>query len=424
VVRRLASISIAVAVVLLLLAVASAQAAFPGKNGKIAFHRQVPASGPFYQLPDLFVIDPDGTSEQNLTHSDDSESNPAWPADGTRLVYVTWGIVTTSNADASDPVLLLTGGQPAWSLDGTQIAYARPHVFYPGTDNSDIWVMNADGTGNHNVIGDPAGDGPYDYEPRWSPDGTRIAFEGDRASSGLRSLYTVRPDGTGLARLTNSYGERSPDWSPDGSRFVYDDAGDIAVLNASGTGYVRLTQSPTVDSQPVWSPDGEQIAFTRRNEDTITDDLYVMNADGSNPHMIARNASYPDWQPLPNRPPICDEVTAVPDEILRHNRTLVTVSLTGASDPDGDPVTLEITGVTQDEPVGAQPDAREGDTPDTVRLRAERASRGDGRVYRIDFEATDGNGGSCAGTATVGVPRRRSEAAIDSAPPSYDSFGG
>jgi hypothetical protein len=60
---------------------------------------------------------------------------------------------------------------------------------------------------------------------------------------------------------------------------------------------------------------------------------------------------------------------------------------------------------------------------DAVRLRAERDNRGDGRVYRISFEAGDGNGGSCEGTATVGVPRRKNGPAIDSAPPSYDSFG-
>ena len=58
---------------------------------------------------------------------------------------------------------------------------------------------------------------------------------------------------------------------------------------------------------------------------------------------------------------------------------------------------------------------------DVLRVRAERSPRGDGRVYRIAVTATDSHGASCTGTATVGVPRHRNRAAVDSAPPSYDS---
>jgi hypothetical protein len=58
-----------------------------------------------------------------------------------------------------------------------------------------------------------------------------------------------------------------------------------------------------------------------------------------------------------------------------------------------------------------------------VRLRGERSGRGDGRVYRIHFTATDPQGASCSGTVTVGVPHDKgSGPAIDSAPPSYNSF--
>ena len=86
-------------------------------------------------------------------------------------------------------------------------------------------------------------------------------------------------------------------------------------------------------------------------------------------------------------------------------------------------MTLEITGVTQDEPTGRSRDAVLSSAGDEVRLRAERDNKGDGRVYRIEFEASDGNGGSCSGTAKVSVPRKKNKAAVDSAPPSYDSFG-
>ena len=89
-------------------------------------------------------------------------------------------------------------------------------------------------------------------------------------------------------------------------------------------------------------------------------------------------------------------------------------------------MSVTIDGVTQDEPVTSSGDRTSPDAIDAgegeFRLRAERDPRGDGRVYRIAFTATDGRGGSCSGVAKVAVPRHRKKPAVDSAPPSYDSF--
>jgi len=92
-------------------------------------------------------------------------------------------------------------------------------------------------------------------------------------------------------------------------------------------------------------------------------------------------------------------------------------------------VTLTITAVTQDEPLNGEddgntsPDAKRASAGNEVFLRAERSGRGDGRVYRVAFTASDGKGGTCEGTATVAVPLSRASKAVDSAPPSFDSFG-
>ena len=106
----------------------------------------------------------------------------------------------------------------------------------------------------------------------------------------------------------------------------------------------------------------------------------------------------------------------------------MTVSLDGATDPDGDPVSLEIQSVTQDEPVtsggdSTSPDATADAQPNQVNLRAERNPKADGRVYTIAFTVSDGRQGSCSGKATVTVPRHKDDPAVDSAPPSFDSFG-
>jgi hypothetical protein len=147
-------------------------------------------------------------------------------------------------------------------------------------------------------------------------------------------------------------------------------------------------------------------------------DLAVANP-GSDDVSILLNAT--------NNPPECSSVVAGPALLLPTNHRFRVVTLSGATDPDGDPVTISITGVTQDERVTGpgdhtSPDAVAGDVPNEVRLRAERNPRGDGRVYRIAFEASDGKGGTCDGLVTVEVPRRKGVPAIDSAPPSYDSF--
>jgi hypothetical protein len=124
-----------------------------------------------------------------------------------------------------------------------------------------------------------------------------------------------------------------------------------------------------------------------------------------------------------NQAPSCDGAAADKTILGPANNKLRRVRIAGATDPDGDAVTLEVTGVTQDEPVGRAPDARAGARPDAVRLRAERNRHGDGRVYRIAFRASDGTD-SCSGVTKVEVRRHKKREAVDSAPPGFDSFGG
>jgi hypothetical protein len=85
------------------------------------------------------------------------------------------------------------------------------------------------------------------------------------------------------------------------------------------------------------------------------------------------------------------------------------VTITGVTTRDGGPVTISVTGVTQDEPLNGLgdgntcPDASGIGTP-TASLRAERSGPRDGRVYHVSFQADDGRGGRCTGTVTVCVP--------------------
>ena len=176
----------------------------------------------------------------------------------------------------------------------------------------------------------------------------------------------------------------------------------------------------------MFSPDGALIAFQRAREGSgNTYDIQVMNAGRLRRASGDRERGEPAWQPVANRAPDCSPVRATPASLCAPNHRFLTVTISGATDPDGDAVDLEITGVTQDEPVPARrPDLADATAqPDgALRLRAERRPRATG--------ASTGSRSRCptaaAAPARVGdrpasAQERRSRA-VDSAPPSYDSF--
>jgi hypothetical protein len=125
---------------------------------------------------------------------------------------------------------------------------------------------------------------------------------------------------------------------------------------------------------------------------------------------------------LTNSPPVCTAVAPNRASLWPPNHKLRTITVSGATDPDSDPVAITITGVTQDEPVNGKgdgntsPDHVLGPAAGQARLRAERAGGGDGRVYTIAFTTTDPSGAGCSGSVAVGVPHDRRGTAVDSNP--------
>ncbi len=113
-------------------------------------------------------------------------------------------------------------------------------------------------------------------------------------------------------------------------------------------------------------------------------------------------SSAPSPIDVSNRPPVCTGVVASPTTLWPPNHQFVAVALSGATDPDGDPVTLKVTQVRQDENPRGEIDAQlQGGT---LLLRAERDGTGDGRVYHVQFTVTDPQGASCSREVTVCVP--------------------
>jgi Calx-beta domain len=139
-------------------------------------------------------------------------------------------------------------------------------------------------------------------------------------------------------------------------------------------------------------------------------------------------AQEPPPEEFANAAPDCSGVEPTTRRLWPSNHKFKLVTLNGASDPDGDSLTLEITGVTQDEPVAGRgryrgPDARWTERADDVELRVERDGKGNGRTYRLEFTVSDGQGGECSGTALAGVPHDKNHRWLDSGV-SFNSFAG
>lgn len=127
-----------------------------------------------------------------------------------------------------------------------------------------------------------------------------------------------------------------------------------------------------------------------------------------------------------NEPPECGQASPSIPVIWPPNYNFVDVQVLGVTDPDGDPVTITINSIYQDEPVGgkgngmAAPDGQ-GIGTSTAQIRAERAGRDNGRVYHITFTANDTFGGACIGEVMVSVPHDQSGAPAVDEGPLYDS---
>jgi Ca2+-binding RTX toxin-like protein len=197
---------------------------------------------------------------------------------------------------------------PSFSADGTRIVYRRLDP-----DGDQIWMMNADGTGQTRVTTPPKDDD--DSSPAFSPDGRWIVFV--RRSS----IYVIATDGSTEKRLTSAdataVSDSHPSFSPDGSRIVfsrrlpetYDTDRDIYVMNADGSAQTPLTSDPAAsDENPEYFPDGSRVAFVRVTQEAdpsggsegggvITHRrISVMNADGSNPVAVP-GSDFPDSSP-------------------------------------------------------------------------------------------------------------------------------
>jgi Tol biopolymer transport system component len=227
----------------------------PIGNGKGRIFYQADENG----VSHLFTINPDGSGKVQLT----------------------------SDADANET-------EPSLSPDGTKVVFlSRPKNF---KTNHTIKVINIDGTGLTSLT-----DGSTrKVGPRWFANGTKIVFQGEFTSGGYKryAILAMNADGSNVTRISKNLlsDYTTPDVSPDSTKITCEIYGEIYVMNADGSGEVKITGSSLGDikkkTNPLFSPDGKKILYTENNvlgggglSGTFT--AYTMNVDGSGKTKIA-----------------------------------------------------------------------------------------------------------------------------------------
>jgi Tol biopolymer transport system component len=167
---------------------------------------------------------------------------------------------------------------------------------------TDIYTIKPDGSGLAQLTATP---NQNEFGPAWNAAGTRIAFWRTRAPFGPGSIWVMDANGHHQKQLTHGFDARDPAWNPAGTRIVFTREGrgnsDLWTMRASdGGGLRRLTSGPALDFEPAWSPDGTQIAFTRGFQQGDVGDLYVLNLKSGRLTHVTRSPAYDhqvNWAP-------------------------------------------------------------------------------------------------------------------------------
>lgn len=283
-----------------------ARAAFPGRNGRVAFTSNRTGH---YQV---FTMRPDGSHVRQLTHRGFC-SEPSFSANGRSIAFADDKDVFTMHADGTHVHRVthtaagVIAGNPTFTPSGHRIAYMADPA---GPTRNQIFAIDTNGSHRHALT--PA---TVDSEtPSVSPNGKRIAFVRPTPPSYALNVFVMRADGSHVRRVTHSSTDaEDPSFSPNGRQIVFARGfnTNVFVVDVSGSHLRRLTHATgdEEDLAPVFSPNGRKIAFQLGKFGTPegTAQIAKMDVDGSHRHKLTHtghrsvNVGPPSWQPLPRR---------------------------------------------------------------------------------------------------------------------------
>jgi Tol biopolymer transport system component len=272
-----------------------ALAAFPGRDGRIAFVKPLSksVSGPFA----IHSARPNGRAD--LTVVPDG-SSPAYSPTGRQLAYVSAGMVYVAKADGTKPLAIAQGGEPAWSPDSARLVIDQGTS---GQDDTSTGYPNLVIVDVKSRVAQPLA--TYAGSPAWSPDGRHIAFVDFRPEA-FQAISRIRPDGSGRKPIYRTPTERpasAPDWAPSGRALVFTLFGktvsSLVAIRADGTAPRVVAERRATDrafQSVAWAPSGTRIAFSAY--DGGHQNVYTTPAAGGSSRLVQRRALDPTWRPV------------------------------------------------------------------------------------------------------------------------------
>ena len=234
-------------------------------NGLGEIRRLTPSSGVSLKIPLLAAFP--GSYARDATPSPDGTRIAftfAWYPEGSSQldgeIYVAsidgTNLIRLTNSDGMDD-------QPVWSPDGSRIAYSSDIDTYAYVK---LWTMRADGSDKRRVLPATAGTDVIDMEPSWSPDGSKLAFR--RISANDSDIAIVTLSTQAVSRLHMDAVQSYPAWSPDGESIAFSSShqnpmSDIYTMKPDGTGLVRLTNSVDSNWRPRWVRSAAAVVVAR-----------------------------------------------------------------------------------------------------------------------------------------------------------------
>lgn len=227
---------------------------------------------------EIYVMDPDGSNQVNLTNDPDDDFNPAWSPDGSQIAFVS----TRPNEVSSKQAIYImdaNGGNvfqlttnfysdwPDWSHDGKQITY---------TGDEDIYVIKADGSGQPvNLTNSPE----TDAQPAWSPDGSKIAWLSGNGQNS--NVFVMNADGSNILKLTDKGKVFSVLWTIDGEIFSDWDHPDgvckNCVMGADGSNIRNTGGKGEVQRYlPFKTSDGDRVECISGNINAGNEEIYLV----------------------------------------------------------------------------------------------------------------------------------------------------
>lgn len=250
---------------------------------------------------EIFVADWDGHNQRQVTKNTDLDLIPNFTPDGSAILYTRYenqhpdldevNLASGKNRVLSRRGELNSGG--VLSPDGRWLAWSMSE-----DGNADIYLSAADGSGEVTRLTTEPG---IDTSPSWSSDGRQLAFVSQRGGS--PQIYVMNADGSGVRRLTyqGSYNQ-TPKWSPRGDLIAFTARDERAVfdlftLNVQTGQISRITQDQGNNSDPSWSANGRLLVFVSTRSGKP--DLWVATPDGNAQHQLTHDGSYstPAWGP-------------------------------------------------------------------------------------------------------------------------------